>query len=208
MRRHRRRHSGTETAVTNFSLTFAKAMLVFCVVLCVLINPQQGQDGVKPKAEFLISVDWQGDGKYDVDTWTRLPDGSRVNFQNKESGVVFLERDDLGHDCNATTHAGKPVNACEEIVVIRGVVPGEYTIALHLYSANQSVTPTSVKPIPVHVKIEKLNPTTTIVWQTTVELDRVRMEKGVVRFTMADNAMISSFETDDLPSMIYAGDDK
>ena len=75
MRRHRRRHSGTETAVTNFSLTFAKAMLVFCVVLCVLINPQQGQDGVKPKAEFLISVDWQGDGKYDVEYRVKQRDG-------------------------------------------------------------------------------------------------------------------------------------
>ena len=85
-------------ALANFSLTFAKALLVFCVVLFLLINPQDGKDGTKPKAEFLITVDWSGDGKYDVDTWTMLPNRSRVNWQNKESGIVFLERDDLGNN--------------------------------------------------------------------------------------------------------------
>src|SRR4051812_7586512 len=97
------RHSqdGREIALANFALTFAKALLVFCVVLFLLISPRQGEDGVKPKAEFLITVDWTGEGRYDVDTWMRLPSGNRVSYSNKESGSVFLERDDMGQDCDS-----------------------------------------------------------------------------------------------------------
>ena len=190
-------------AITNFALTFAKALLVFCVVLFMLINPKQGEDGAKPKAEFLITVDWTGTGKYDVDTWMRLPNGSRVNFQNKESGVVFLERDDLGNTCDLTTTGGRPVNACEEITVIRGVEPGEYVLALHLYSAFGSIAVAQVQAVTIHVKIEKLNPTVTVVWQTITTLDTVRQERDLVRFTILRDGSINDFNTDELPRLIY-----
>ena len=203
MRRFRPSHDGTEIAITNFALTFAKALLVFCVVLFILINPEQGSDGTKPKAEFLITVDWTGAGKYDVDTWLRLPDGSRVNFQNKESGIAFLERDDLGNTCDATTSGGKPLNDCEEITVLRGVVIGEYVLALHLYSVDRSIQVAPVNPVVVRVKIEKLNPTVTIVWQTAVTLSTVREEKSVVRFTVLRDGSIKDFNGDELPRLIY-----
>ena len=203
LHRFRPSHDSTEIALANFALTFAKALLVFCVVLFMLINPKQGDDGTKPKAEFLITLDWSGDGKYDVDTWMRLPNGSRVNFQNKESGVVFLERDDLGNTCDQTTTGGRPVNACEEITAIRGVVAGEYVLALHLYSAFGSTAVATVAPVTVHIKIEKLNPTVRVIWQTITTLDKVRAEKGVVRFTIMRDGSVGEFETDELPRLIY-----
>ena len=195
--------SGVELPLANFALTFAKALLVFCVVLFMLINPKQGDDGTKPKAEFLITVDWSGDGKYDVDTWMRLPNGSRVNFQNKESGVVFLERDDLGNTCDLTTTGGRPVNACEEITTIRGVAEGEYVLALHLYSAFGSMAVGAVAPVTVHVKIEKLNPTVKIVWQTITTLETVRQERDLLRFTIMRDGSMGEFETDGLPRLVY-----
>lgn len=203
MRRYRNRHDGTEVALANFALTFAKALLVFCVVLFLMINPHNGIDGTKPNAEYLITVDWSVAGRYDVDTWIRLPDGSIVYYNNKESAVVFLERDDLGQDCNLNTNAGKPVNMCEEITVIRGIATGEYELALHLYSVNGDEKPTSCPPVTVHVKIEKLNPTITILWQTTVVLDSVRGEKPLVRFTVNSDASVSDFSNVELPSLVY-----
>lgn len=208
MRRRRTHHDSTEVALANFSLTFAKALLVFCVAMFVLISANKDKDGTKPKAEFLITVDWTGDGKYDVDTWMRLPDGSRINYHNRESGIAFLERDDLGNDCNRTTSGGKPVDACEEITVLRGIVPGDYVIALHLFSANLSSTPGPVRPVQVHVKIEKLNPDVKAVWNSTVTLDTVREEKGVVRFTLDQTGEASDFETDDLPALVYSEADQ
>jgi hypothetical protein len=203
MRRFRPAHDTTEMAIANFALTFAKALLVFCVVLFMLINPQQGQDGVKPKAEFLITVDWPGDGRNDVDTWLRLPNGSRINFQNRESGIAYLERDDLGNDCMDTTDNAKSLNMCEEITTLRGIVPGEYVLALHLFSAHGTSTASPTTPVTVTVKIEKLNPSAKTVWQSQVTLDTVRQEKGVVRFTVLQDGSIDDFETEDLPSLVY-----
>jgi hypothetical protein len=200
---HRHRHNGTEIALANFALTFAKALLVLCVVMFVLINPIQTKDGSKPKAEYLISVEWSSTGRYDVDTWTQIPDGRKVSYQAKEKGIVFLERDDLGNDCDSTTINGKKADLCEEITVIRGVITGDYAISLHLFSANSLTTPADVKPITVHIKIEKLNPSTTIVWQGTRILDRIRQEKPVLRFTVADEGAFTNIITDDLEPMIY-----
>jgi hypothetical protein len=203
MQRHRPHQDGVEIALANFSLTFAKALLVFCVVLFIMIAPQAGRDGTKPKAEYLITVDWSGVGKYDVDTWVKLPNGTRVNYHNKESGVVFLERDDLGNACDQTTQAGQAINACEEVTVIRGVAPGEYVLALHLYSANGSASNATVQPVNVQVRIEKLNPTVIVRWQSHVILDKVREEKGVTRFTIEPDGQVDDFDSDELPRLVY-----
>jgi hypothetical protein len=202
--RHRNSHDGTEVALANFALTFAKALLVFCVVMFMLINPQNGSDGSKPKAEYLISVEWTSPlVRYDVDTWTRLPNGDVVMFMNKEASIVFLERDDLGNDCKSTTNNGAPINICEEITVIRGVLPGEYQVSLHLFSVDSEAKPRACIPIQINVKIEKLNPTTTIVWRKMVILDRVRQELPIVRFAMSGDGKITDFyDGSELPSII------
>lgn len=114
-----------------------------------------------------------------------------------------MERDDLGQDCISTTSNAKSVNTCEEIIVLRGIVRGDYIVALHLYSANGSTAVASVAPIDVHAQIERLNPTTEIVWQSHVTLSETREEKGVVRFTIEDDGAISDFETEHLPAVVY-----
>ena len=196
MRRYRELHDGSEIALCNFALTFAKALLVFCVMLFMLITPE-AKDGSKPKAEFLITVDWLG--KYDVDTWLRLPDGSRVNYQNKESGIAFLERDDLGTSCEQSTS-----HTCEEVTVLRGIAPGEYVMALHLYSANGSISPATITPVTPVIRIEKLNPSVRLVWQDTVSLDTIRQEKRLVRFRVTETGEMVGFDTEVLPSLVYA----
>lgn len=203
----RRRHDSTEIALANFAITFAKALLVFCVVLFLLISNKANKDGVKPDAEYLITVDWSSTkGAYDVDTWLRLPDGGRVGYSNREDGVVFLERDDLGTDCHATTDDGRPTNRCQEVVVIRGVVTGEYILALHLFAFNHDATEgLPVPPVRVSVKIEKLNPTVQLVWQKIVTLDKVRQELRLTRFTIEQNGSIGAFSSDNLPSVVYQG---
>jgi hypothetical protein len=188
---------GVEMAITNFALTFAKALLVFCVVLFILINPNKRVEGAKPNAQFLITVDWSGNGHDDVDTWMRLPNGDRINFKNKESGIAFLERDDLGQDCQVAD------NTCEEIVSLRGIVPGEYVIALHLYSSHSISKDGPTDPVAVHVKIEKLNPAAMTVWQATTTLYRIRQEKGVIRFTVHGDGGINDFNSDALPHLVY-----
>ena len=88
----RQQKDDTETALANFALTFAKALLVFCVIMFVMISEnKKTEDGIKPKVEAMISVSWNKDAKIDVDTWMRNSEGGIIYYMNKENGVLFLD---------------------------------------------------------------------------------------------------------------------
>ena len=177
-------HNDVEVALANFALTFAKALLVFCVMMFVLIAPNQNaNDGVRPKVEVMILVDWPRDAKTDIDTWVKTNQGQIVYFGNKEAGNVFLDRDDLGQEC---------IEVCEEIVSIRSLDPGEFIINLNVFGtrqkgAIQNTTGLELNPpVPVHIKIVKMNPEIKIVWEQDVILHYVKEELPVVRFSILD----------------------
>lgn len=197
----RRKHDDTEIALANFSLTFAKALLVFCVILFLMINPnQKKEDGIKPKIEYLITMSWPTDLDYDVDIWIRDPDGKILYYDNKEVGFLTLERDDLGKINNTVMIQGKEVSVVnnEELVSVRGFNPGEYVINAHLYSAKKTTSPISIDPFKVTLTIQRMNPSVTIVYQGYAIIDTVRQEVHLVRFTMSSDGNTKGF-TDELP---------
>lgn len=200
-RRHRK-HDDTETALANFALTFAKALLVFCVVLFVMIAPDtKKDDGVKPKMEYLISMSWPGDYDYDIDIWVRDPQGRILWYANKEIGFLNLERDDMGYHNNKVLIDGREVlvKNNEELIAVRGFLPGEYVLNVHLYSAERNYDPNAViRAVPVTVKIEKINPSVRMIHRSQVVLRRPREEVHVIRFTINADGSMSNF-TSDLP---------
>ena len=66
----------------------------------------------------------------------------------------------------------------EETVSIRGIVAGEYTVNVNHYLAVTN------KPVPVSVKVEKLNPQVEIVYYETFNLDHAGHERTAVRFRL------------------------
>jgi hypothetical protein len=97
-----------------------------------------------------------------------------------------LERDDRG-DVNdfATVDSKKiPLPVREEVVSIRGVMAGEYTVNIHLYQH------LATAPVPVSVKVEKLNPVVEIIDYKTLFLDHTDEEKTAVRFTLAEDGNV------------------
>lgn len=202
--RRRKRHDDTEVALANFALTFAKALLVFCVILFVLINPAEKKtDGVKPKIEYLITMSWPRELDYDVDIWIRDPDENIVYYDKKEVGFLNLERDDLGSKNNSAQIEGKIVTVVtnEELVSIRGFKPGEYVINAHLYSANSNANPHPVAPFKVKLVIQKMNPSVITVYEGYATITEVRQEVHVVRFTLSSDGTASGFSSD-LPVML------
>ena len=77
-----------------------------------------------------------------------------------------------------------PIN--QETVTVRASQPGEYVVNLLHYKSNYSV------PLPVTVKVEKLNPNVNLVYYDTIELTGSGDEKTAVRFTLNDKGEVTN----------------
>jgi len=102
---------------------------------------------------------------------------------------MVLERDDRGGINNSIMVNGKKVSSPirEETVSIRGIVAGEYTVNVHYYLAS---SPTKT-PVPVSVKVEKINPTVDLIYYDTLTLDHAGQEKTAVRFRVAEDGSVT-----------------
>lgn len=107
------------------------------VVAFLLINPPTKKEDAPKKAEYLIIIEWDEDVNDDVDLWVRDPEGITVSFTNKTGGLLNLEKDDLGMSNDKWrkpdgTIVTIPIN--REVITMRGIVPGRYQVAAHIYS--------------------------------------------------------------------------
>lgn len=170
--------------------------LLFNTLLCfvmlfaisfLLINPIQDNKKIDVKAEFLITVSWPNELKDDVDVYVEDPVGNIIYFKKKNAGLMHLDRDDLGHrnDMIKTPAGSIEYNENREVVTLRGVYSGEYTINIHLYSKSKS------EVVPVTVEIEKLNPYKRVLLKTTT-LTKVGEEKTVCRMRIGSEKNVES----------------
>ena len=138
----------------------------------LLVQPQNKKDGVRPKAEFLITVSWENNDQNDIDTWLRDPAGNICFFKDKDTGLMNLDRDDLGSSNDTIqmpdgTVIDFPYN--EETMTIRGIIPGEWILNVHFFKEKNNP---KGKPTKVTIRINKMNPTTQTVFQKTVILEK------------------------------------
>jgi len=145
-----------------------------------MINPVAESGKVDPKAELLVTVTWADNNPDDVDTYVEDPIGNVVWYNMREAGLMHLDRDDRGMFKDIIVVNGQeisnPLN--QETVSVRGLTDGEYTVNVVHYIA------TSSTPLPVSVKVEKLNPVVKVIFYGTVTLNGTGDEKTAVRFTL------------------------
>ena len=171
------------------------------IISFLLINPIAKRADIEVKAEFLITVMWPDDLEDDVDTYVEDPVGNLVWFRSREPGLMHLDRDDLGkRNDEVTTAAGTilfPEN--REIVTLRGVVPGEYIINIHMYFK------VGEEPVPVTIQIDKINPYS-VVLRETIELKNKGDEVTVARFSVKSNGDV--IDVNKLPKKLVEEWDK
>ena len=157
-------------ALLGFAFMFAIAFM--------LINDSQEAGSIDTKAEVLISIQWQDDHPDDVDAVVEGPQGGLVWYHNRDSGLMHLDRDDRGNLADKITSKGEvisnPIN--QETVTVRGLQSGEYVINLLHYKSNYQ------DPLPVTVKVEKLNPSVELIYYGEHFLMGVGDEKTALRF--------------------------
>ncbi len=175
-------------ALLGFSFMFVAAF--------ALIRDPDNSGKIDSKAEILITVRWADRHPDDVDTLVEGPDGNLVWYHNRDSGLMHLDRDDRGLFADRVVLDGvevsNPIN--QETVSVRALQAGEYVVNLLHYQSNYSA------PLPVTVKVEKLNPTVSLVFYGTRELKGVGDEQTAVRFTV--NAEGEVVGTNELPKAL------
>lgn len=170
------------------------ALLGFAVMLFIafaLIRTEAKTGIVDTKAEMIVTVTWPDNSEDDIDTYVQEPGGDVVWYHSMQKGLVTLDRDDRGAYLDEITVNGQtikvPLN--QETVTVRGVIPGEYVINVYHY-----LNPSAV-PVPVTVKVEKINPTLSVVYYDTLTLRQVGDERTVVRFTLDAEGNVSDINT-------------
>ncbi len=174
------RRQGAQDAFTDllFNALLAFAFM-FVAAFALMADPSQTGD-VASKAEVLITVRWPDDHPDDVDTLVEDPNGNLVWYHNRDAGLMHLDRDDRGAIQDRILIDGRqvanPLN--QETVSIRTLQAGEYVVNLLHYRANYAA------PLPVSVKVEKLNPQVRLVFYDTLQLAGAGDERTALRFTI------------------------
>lgn len=132
-------------------------LLVFvCIIMLIKVSKSdQDSSAYQQSVVYQIIMTWEGNA--DMDLWVKDPQGHLVSFNRREGGegsLLSLNRDCLGSQTTEADEHGDVVNKLnEEIISIRGVVPGEYIVNAHAYNMKDSP-----KPLKVTVKLIKTKP--------------------------------------------------
>ena len=115
--------------------------IAIVVMLLPHLNPPGAKtaDNMTPPGNVIVEIRWPDEIDADVDLWVQAPGDVPVGYSNKGGAVFNLLRDDLGSRSDVT-------GLNYETSYSRGMLPGEYTVNLHLYR-NAS----KVYPVPVTV---------------------------------------------------------
>ena len=151
------------------------------LIAVMFINPVARLGNVQLKAEYIITVTWPDNTPDDLDIWVQDPHGNTLSYLNNDAGWLHLDRDDQGNVSDTVVINGReviyPIN--QEVVTIRGIVAGEYTVNLYYYENRSN------NPVQATVKIEKVNPSLKLVYIDQLQLVEQDEERTVLRFSLA-----------------------
>jgi hypothetical protein len=177
------RLSGQRETFDPLSVVLFKALQVIAFlffIALIMMTTQKAKGKIDSKAEFLISMSWPDNHPDDFDIFVQDPQSNVVWYRRRDAGFMVLERDNRGRANDFVMVDGKKVRSStrEELVTLRGIVPGEYTVNAYHFIAQTGL------PVPVEVTVEKLNPTVSIVAKETLMMKGGGVEKTAVRFTL------------------------
>jgi len=167
-------------------------IIVLFIIAFLMINPIAKKNDIKSQAHYLIVLRWHDQSASDIDLWVKLPSGCSVGFNNKECGIVHLDRDDLGQlNDVASFDNGQQIKISRntETVSIRGQLPGRILVSTHFYRRSDSTDPPPAS-LAVTVTLIRVTPYTEV-YSVTHAMARA-----------GDSAHFPSFEIDSDGSVV------
>lgn len=169
------------------------------VLMLAHINPKAAASTAKDTAapgNILVEANWPPDMDSDVDLWVQAPGDMPVGYSNKGGAVFNLLRDDLGKQLDLS-------GLNYESAYSRGIVPGEYTVNLHLYRNRAAAADVPVTVI-VSSKPNADAPARQIL-MSKVDLMREGEERTVFRFKLTEAGGLVSGSVNSLQRPLRSG---
>ena len=186
----------SNVAFTDLLFNIVVGLAFLFLLAFILMNPIAKDKDIEEKSDFIIILTWDDESGDDIDLWIRDPLGNLLSFRNREDALMHLDRDDLGqrNDVVQTQFGEIEYNENREIVTLRGIVPGEYVINVHMYM-RRDPSPTTL----VTVQLDKINPFSTIMIKR-ISLGDSGDEKTAFRFTLDKEGEV--IEVNELPKTL------
>jgi len=177
------------------------------IIAFLLIKPEAKKQDFERKAEFVVVMEWDHDQPDDIDLYVQDPTKSKVHFRLPITNFMYLDKDDLGFANDIVKNVDgtiTKVNINREVVTIRGIIPGEYIINAHYYSARkwtgQTLSTNIVgkgrptgKKLTVKIELHKVDPYK-IWWIGEKTFTHRGQEETFVRFTIdQDGKLVGDF---------------
>lgn len=186
--RYRGRALSGSDPFTDLLFNVLLGFILLFFISIVFLNPESDAGKIDIEAEYVITITWEDNSPDDIDTWVEDPEGNVTYYKKRESGLVHLDRDDRGMLNDKITVNGEekenPLN--QEVLAIRGFMPGEYTVNLHYYDSETNA------PVAVAVKVAKVNPVYTVAYYGTTTMNAKNEEQTAVRFTILPDGTIGN----------------
>ena len=156
------------------------------IVAFLLIKPEAKKEDFNRRAEFVVVMEWDNDASGDIDLYVEDPTGRQVSFRYHNHNFMHLDKDDLGamNDTVVNADGSKTTIAINrEVVTIRGIIKGEYTVNGHYYSVRSPKINQKKPVITVRVELHKVNPYT-IAWVGEKTFTHRGQEETFLRFRL------------------------
>lgn len=193
MRRQSRRDRHDHDPFTDLLFDILLGFTFLFMITVTALNPPAKKGNIESKAEMIVTTTWPEGATQDVDTWVQGPDGETVWFRNPDVGLMHLDRDDRGAATDTLVVDGRnivnPLN--QEVVTVRGTLPGEYVINVQYYKSPEQPAP----PLEVQVNVVKVNPVLEVVYYGTITLPAPGDERTAVRFSVGIDGRVRDINT-------------
>lgn len=169
-----------DSSGTVFRDVLMLALIGFVAMVIMLLphisKTQEETDEHTPPGNVVVELHWPDELPVDVDLWVQAPNDVPVGFWNQGSQYFNLLRDDLGIEGDAS---GRNY----EVSYSRGILPGEYTVNVHMYG---KVPAGIVVPVRVVVSVKRKYDSLQQILETSLDLHRRNQEETAFRFRLTD----------------------
>jgi len=187
MSRRNKHHLSAWQVYSDQLLLILGYFMIMATLLILVPHQKQSHDGIKPKAEYLVTLTYDDNRNVDLDLWLHHGDCT-VYYNSRECRNISLDRDSRGAISNLVIDSRTGISTLspnQEVIALRARMPGDYLTAVNYYNMEDSLV-----PIDCTIELVKLNPAVEIISTVHLHLDHVKQTLNAINFHVDEDGSV------------------